>query len=71
MSSVCNLGAHRKDTKLIESIQKRAAKMVKGLQGKTYEEQLRFLGLFSPEKRRLRGGLMVAYSFSQGVEGQR
>jgi len=30
-------------------------KMVKG---ETYEEQLRFLGVFSPEQWRLRGGLM-------------
>jgi len=30
-----------------------------------YEEELRSLDLFSPEQRRLRGGLMVAYSSSQ------
>ena len=33
--------------------------MAKGLKGKTYE-WLRALGLFSPEQRRLRGGLMAA-----------
>jgi len=36
--------------------------MGNGLQSKMYEEQLRSLVLFSLEKRRLRGGLMVAYS---------
>ena len=34
--------------------------MVKGVKGKMYEERLRSLGLFSPERSRLRGGLMVA-----------
>jgi len=41
-------------------------KTVKGLEAEMYEKQLRFLGLFSPEKSRLRGNLMVAYSSSQG-----
>ena len=34
--------------------------MVKGLESKLYEEQLRFIGLLGLEQRRLRGGLMAA-----------
>lgn len=39
--------------------------MAKGLEGETYEEQLRTLGLFSLEKRRLRNDLVAVYSFLQ------
>lgn len=41
------------------SVPRRATNMVKGLESKMYEEQLRFLAVFSPEQRGLRGGLMV------------
>lgn len=36
--------------------------MVKGVEGKLYEERLRSLGLFSLEQRRLRGDLTLAFS---------
>ena len=59
--------SQNEDIKLHESVQRSAIRMRKVLRHKMCEEWLRFIGLFSPEQRRLRGGLIAAYNSSLGA----
>ena len=60
---------YRRDILCLERVQRLATRMIAGQRGKSYEQRLRDLNLFSLERRRARGDLIETFKIVKGLTG--
>jgi len=57
---------YKKDEELLEKVQQRFTNMIKGMKGRSYEERLQKLKLWSLEERRNRRDLIEVFKICKG-----
>jgi len=60
-----------KDIALLEKVQRRATKVIKGFRSLEYEERLKKCGLTTLETRRMRADMIEVFKIIKGMEGLR
>ncbi|GAB0176551.1 cAMP-dependent protein kinase inhibitor alpha [Grus japonensis] len=61
---------YRRDMELLERVQRRAMKLIRGVEHLSYEDRLRQLRLFSVEIRRIQRDLRAAFQYLKGPTGK-